>query len=50
MADHARVETADEAGDDFGAHEHTYRLFVKLVKWNAVAICGLLVVLAILFV
>ena len=49
MADHARVETADQAGvgDDFVEHEHTYRFFVKLVKWNVVVIAAILVLMAI---
>jgi hypothetical protein len=43
MADHARVETADQAGDDFAARERTYRFFVRLLKWTlAVAAVTLL--------
>jgi hypothetical protein len=33
MADHARVEAADELGEDFAERERTYRFFVSLVKW-----------------
>jgi hypothetical protein len=46
MADHAQVETADRAGDDFAEHEHTYRFFVKLVKWHIVVIVGILLLMA----
>ena len=47
MADHARVETADQAGDDFAEHEHTYRFFVRLVKWNVAVIVVILLAMAI---
>jgi Bacterial aa3 type cytochrome c oxidase subunit IV len=47
MADHARVETADQAGDDFVEHEHTYRFFVSLVKWHVVVIALILIFMAI---
>jgi hypothetical protein len=47
MADHARVETADQAGDDFAEREHTYRFFVGLVKWTVGAIVVLLLAMAI---
>ena len=43
MADHARVETADETGDDVAEHEQTYLFFVKLVKWN-VAVIGVILI------
>ncbi|HEX9321894.1 MAG TPA: aa3-type cytochrome c oxidase subunit IV [Xanthobacteraceae bacterium] len=42
MADHARVETADEPGDDLAEHEHTYRFFIKMVKWNVAVIVVIL--------
>jgi len=47
MADHARVETADEAGDDFAEHEHSYRFFIRLVKWNVAVIVVVLALMAI---
>jgi hypothetical protein len=47
MADHARVETADETGDDLAEHEQTYQFFVKLVKWNVGVIALILIAMAI---
>jgi hypothetical protein len=47
MADHARVETADEAGDDFAERERTYRLFIRLLKWNVAVIVVILAAMAI---
>ena len=32
MAEHAEVEYAAATGNDYPAHEHTYRNFVTLVK------------------
>jgi Bacterial aa3 type cytochrome c oxidase subunit IV len=45
MAEHAEVEYATADGNDYAAHEGTYRLFVKLVKWH---IIGIAVVLALM--
>ncbi len=42
MADHARVETAEQTGDDLAEHEHTYRFFIKMVKWNVAVIVVIL--------
>jgi hypothetical protein len=47
MADHAKVETADQTGDDLAEHENTYRFFVRLVKWNVALIAAILVLMAI---
>jgi hypothetical protein len=47
MADHAQVDTADQAGDDVAEHEQTYRFFVKLVKWNVAVIVVILSLMAI---
>jgi hypothetical protein len=46
MADHARVETADQAGDDFAARERTYRFFVRLVKCSLAVIVVILLAMA----
>jgi Bacterial aa3 type cytochrome c oxidase subunit IV len=46
MADHAQVQTADQTGDDFAAHEQTYRFFVKLVRWSLGVIVVILILLA----
>ncbi len=47
MADQARVESAEQAGDDFAEREHTYRFFVRLVKWNVAVIVVILLAMAI---
>jgi Bacterial aa3 type cytochrome c oxidase subunit IV len=47
MADHARVETAEQAGDDFAEREHTYRFFVGLIKWSVAVIVVILLAMAI---
>lgn len=47
MADHGEVEYATATGNDYAEHEGTYRLFVKLVKWNVIVIVGLLAFMAI---
>ena len=47
MADHAQVQTADQAGDDYVEHEHTYRFFIKLLKWHVVVIALILIAMAI---
>ena len=47
MADHARVETADEPGDGLAERERTYRFFIKLVKWNVAVIVVILLAMAI---
>jgi hypothetical protein len=48
MADHARVEPAEQTGDDIAEHEHTYRFFVSLVKWHIAVIAAILVLMAVL--
>jgi hypothetical protein len=41
MADHAEVEYATAAGNDYAEHEGTYEMFIKLTKWSI----GFLIVL-----
>ena len=38
MADHAELQYADALGNDYPAHEHTYRNFVTLVKTSLAVI------------
>jgi hypothetical protein len=45
MADHDKVEYATATGNDYPAHEQTYRTFVALVKWH---VYGLIVLLALM--
>jgi hypothetical protein len=47
MADHGEVEYATATGNDYVAHEETYRFFIKLVKWCLVVIVLILIGMAI---
>jgi membrane protein required for beta-lactamase induction len=47
MAEHGRVETADATAENYAAHEQTYRLFVKLVKWTLGVVVVILILMAI---
>ncbi len=42
MAEHREVEYATAAGNDYGEHERTYRMFVSLLKWHIIIIGGIL--------
>jgi hypothetical protein len=46
MADHGNVEYASAEGNDYPAHEATYEMFIKLVKWNAGVIVVILILMA----
>ncbi len=47
MAGHAGVEYASAAGNDYPAHEQTYRSFLTLVKSVLAAIVVIVILLAI---
>jgi Bacterial aa3 type cytochrome c oxidase subunit IV len=47
MADHAEVEYATADGNDYEAHESTYRTFVMLVKWSVIFLVILLALMAV---
>lgn len=47
MADHNEVQYATAAGNDYAAHESTYRGFLKLVKWSLASIAAILILMAI---
>ena len=47
MADHAEVEYATAAGNDYEAHESSYRSFVTLTKWVVIFLVILLSLMAI---
>ena len=42
MAEHSEVEYATATGNDYAAHESTYKMFVALVKWHVIALVVLL--------
>jgi hypothetical protein len=46
MADHGEVQYASATGNDYAAHEETYRNFVKLVKGVLGAVVVILILLA----
>jgi aa3 type cytochrome c oxidase subunit IV len=46
MANHGEVEYATASGNDYAEHEHTYHLFLRLVKWGLSAAVVVLVLLA----
>jgi aa3 type cytochrome c oxidase subunit IV len=45
MADHAEVQYATATGNDYLAHEHTYRNFVTLVKVSLAVIVVVLILM-----
>ncbi len=47
MADHGEVEYASATGNDYAAHEQTYRSFVALVKGAVAAVVVILILMAI---
>jgi len=47
MADHAEVEYATADGNDYEAHEHTYRNFVTLTKSAVIFVAIILILMAI---
>jgi hypothetical protein len=46
MAEHREVEYATATGNDYAAHEQTYRLFLALVKWHLIVIIVILALMA----
>jgi hypothetical protein len=46
MAEHAEVEYATATGNDYPAHEHTYRNFVTLVKVSLAIVVVILILMA----
>ncbi len=47
MADHGDVEYASATGNDYPAHEQTYRGFVTLVKGAIAVVVVILILMAI---
>jgi hypothetical protein len=50
MADHAEVEYATADGNDYPAHEETYRSFVTLVRVVMAAVTVIVILMAIFLV
>jgi hypothetical protein len=46
MADHAEVQYATATGNDYPAHEQTYRSFVTLVKVSLATVVVILILMA----
>jgi hypothetical protein len=46
MADHAELEYASATGNDYPAHEQTYRNFITLVKASLSVIVVILILMA----
>ena len=46
MADHGELEYATAEGNDYPAHEQTYRSFITLVKVCLVAIVVIVILMA----
>ena len=47
MADHGEVEYATADGNDYSAHEQTYRTFIHLVKGVLAVVVVILILMAI---
>jgi len=47
MADHGTVEYASATGNDYEAHEQTYRAFITLVKSVLAAVVVIVILMAI---
>lgn len=45
MADHAELEYASATGNDYPAHEQTYRNFITLVKASLATIVVILILM-----
>lgn len=46
MADNMQLEYATATGNDYSAHEHTYRSFVALVKAGVIVVAIILALMA----
>jgi hypothetical protein len=46
MAEHAEVEYTTATGNDYPAHEHTYRNFVTLVKATLAIVVVIVILMA----
>jgi hypothetical protein len=46
MAGHGEVEYSTATGNDYAAHEETYRMFITMVKVMTVVIAVILILMA----
>ena len=46
MADHGEIQYATATGNDYPAHEQTYRNFITLVKVSLTAVVVILILMA----
>jgi len=46
MADHGELEYATATGNDYPAHEQTYRSFVTLVKVSIAVVASIVILMA----
>jgi len=46
MADHGELEYATAEGNDYPAHEQTYRGFITLVKVTIVVVAAIVILMA----
>jgi hypothetical protein len=46
MAEHAEIEYATATGNDYPAHEETYRNFITLVKVSLAVVVVILILMA----
>jgi len=46
MAEHGAVEVGTADGNDYAEHERTYDFFTGLVKWGAISVAVILILMA----
>jgi Bacterial aa3 type cytochrome c oxidase subunit IV len=46
MADHGEVQYATATGNDYAAHEQTYRNFITLVKVSLTVVVAIVILMA----
>ena len=46
MADHGEIQYATATGNDYPAHEQTYRGFITLVKVSIIAVAVIVILMA----
>jgi hypothetical protein len=47
MAEHGAMEIGTATGNDYAEHEKSYRFFIGLTKWGTIAVCTIIVLMAI---
>jgi hypothetical protein len=46
MADHSEVAYTTADGNDYKEHEHTYVVFLAMVKWGIIIVVAVLILMA----